>query len=69
MFSQVMFLYVNRVFELLEADVLGFFLYYVLKFAECIFSDELCKAGELFLEIVRGGHLVNLELYTIHLIH
>ena len=49
MFSQVMCVYVNRVFELLEADILSLILYYVLKFAERIFSDELCKAGELFL--------------------
>ena len=49
MFSQVMFVYVNRVFKLLEANILGLFLYYVLKFAEPIFSDELCKAGELLL--------------------
>ena len=49
MFSQVMCVYVNRVFELLEANILGLILYYFLKFAERIFSDEICKAGELLL--------------------
>ena len=49
MISQVMCMKVNFVFELLEADILGFLWHDALEAAELRYPDELWKAWELLL--------------------